>query len=285
MADQQQPESEDAWLDQLREALAETSESSAPEVDESATIDELEHVLAAPDPVPVVDAPVPEPVPVTEQPSQPSVGMARMLESMERMTRAFGQLSERVDRFEATERSGSSAAQTGTLFDQAELETMVADAMRQAILRAQATGAGTTRLEAEVRVLEETVGKLSKRVGEMNLATTTRDRPDTDGQVERLADAAEAVQGQLTAAAEARKSFEAGVDKMLRHAREGDGDNVAWTDVMLLTHELRSRVDDLDDQHRRAMRELSEWQSIVDDRLTSLRAELIREVRSLRDPA
>lgn len=285
MADQQQPESEDAWLDQLREALAETSESSAPEVDESATIDELEHVLAAPDPVPVVDAPVPEPVPVTEQPPQPSVGMARMLDSMERMTRALGQLSERVDRFEATERSGSSAAQTGTLFDQAELETMVADAMRQAILRAQATGAGTTRLEAEVRVLEETVGKLSKRVGEMNLATTTRDRPDTDGQVERLADAAEAVQGQLTAAAEARKSFEAGVDKMLRHAREGDGDNVAWTDVMFLTHELRSRVDDLDDQHRRAMRELSEWQSIVDDRLTSLRAELIREVRSLRDPA
>ncbi|WP_436792506.1 hypothetical protein [Actinospongicola halichondriae] len=255
---------DDAWLDRLRDALAEAH------VEDEA---EQHDVDDWPDPEPeVTREPVPPSRPST--PASPSADLALIVDTLAGVTTALTGLSDRVSVIES---AGRESAQ----IDQVELDVVVADAIRQSMTRAQATGAGTTRLETEVRVLEETVGRLTKRVGELNIAALARDRLEKDVHVERLADAADAVAAQVRAAVEARQSFDAGVEKMLDHARTGDGENVAWTDVMFLTHELRSRVDDLDDQQRRAMRDLSDWQASVDDRLSALRGELLSEIRRI----
>ena len=227
----------------------------------------------------LVDDPDPVEPPVAPTPAD----TALVAEALTKMGNEIAALTRRVDDFET--QTAAPAEQVTVTFDQVELDVVVADAIRQSMARAQATGAGTTRLETEVRVLEETVSKLTKRVGDLNVTALARDRLEKDVHVERLAEAAEAVQSQLAVASEARQSFDASVEKMLRHAQEGGGTDVAWTDVMLLAHELRSRVDDLDDQQRRAMRDLADWQASVDDRISTMRADLVREIRNLRDPA
>lgn len=292
---------DDPWLDQLREALAEVSESREPvsvsddvlvgesDVDWSSIEPADESALPTPpsEELPALDEsvepelesqPVAGPEATESDPAPPAaVDTGLILDVLSQVTRALGELTERVDAIDSAERPPMP-------FDQVELDGVVADAIRSSLSRAQATGAGTTRLETEVRVLEETVSRLSKKVADLNITALARDRLEKDANVERLAEAAEAVQAQVAAASEARKSFEAGVDKMLQHARDGAGSDVAWTDVMLLAHELRSRVDDLDDQQRRAMRDLAEWQTSVDDRISSMRSDLVREIRALRDP-
>lgn len=52
-----------------------------------------------------------------------------------------------------------------------------------------------------------------------------------------------------------------------------DGESVAWTDVMLLANELRSRVDDLEQQQRVALRGLADWRSDL--------TALVEEIRDL----
>lgn len=281
---------DDPWLDQLREALADVSdarderpapgESTMPEgeVDWS-SIEPADEPAPLPPPPELVDDPDP-----VEPPVAPTAAdTALVVEALTKMGNEIAALTRRVDDFET--QTAAPAEQVTVAFDQVELDVVVADAIRQSMARAQATGAGTTRLETEVRVLEETVSKLTKRVGDLNVTALARDRLEKDVHVERLAEAAEAVQSQLAVASEARQSFDASVEKMLRHAQEGGGTDVAWTDVMLLAHELRSRVDDLDDQQRRAMRDLADWQASVDDRISTMRADLVREIRNLRDPA
>ena len=283
---------DDPWLDQLREALAEVSESreqvhtaddvlvAEGDVDWSSIEPAEESALPTPPEAPAemsVAAPV-EPAPVQPTPADTTL----VVEALTKMGNEIAALARRMDEFEREPELA--ADHVPVAFDQVELDIVVADAIRQSMAKAQATGAGTTRLETEVRVLEETVSKLSKRVADLNVTALARDRLEKDVHVERLAEAADAVQSQLAAASEARRSFEAGVEKMLRHAQDGAGADVAWTDVMLLAHELRSRVDDLDEQQRRAMRDLADWQSSVDDRIASMRADLVREIRNLNDP-
>lgn len=293
---------DDPWLDQLREALAEVSESrdeghagddvlvAEGDVDWSSIEPADESALPAPPEAPAemsVAAPV-EPAPAQAAPVQQApvqttpADTTLVVEALTKMSNEIAALARRMDDFEREPELA--ADHVPVAFDQVELDMVVADAIRQSMAKAQATGAGTTRLETEVRVLEETVSKLSKRVADLNVTALARDRLEKDVHVERLADAADAVQSQLAAASEARRSFEAGVEKMLRHAQDGAGGDVAWTDVMLLAHELRSRVDDLDDQQRRAMRDLADWQASVDDRISAMRADLVREIRALRDP-
>lgn len=287
---------DDPWLDQLREALAEVSESREPvsvsddvlvgesDVDWSSIEPANESALPTPpaEPAPAVTAPV-EPAPVPSAPVEPTpADTTLVVEALTKMSNEIAALARRMDEFDREPELA--ADHVPVSFDQVELDMVVADAIRQSMAKAQATGAGTTRLETEVRVLEETVSKLSKRVADLNVTALARDRLEKDVHVERLAEAADAVQSQLAAASEARKSFEAGVEKMLQHAQEGGGGDVAWTDVMLLAHELRSRVDDLDDQQRRAMRDLADWQASVDDRISAMRADLVREIRNLHDP-
>ena len=293
---------DDPWLDQLREALAEVSESreqvhasddvlvAEDDVDWSSIEPAEESALPTPppeEPAPVVAAPV-EPESVGAAPAEPApvqptpADTTLVVEALTKMGNEIAALARRMDEFEREPELA--ADHVPVAFDQVELDMVVADAIRQSMAKAQATGAGTTRLETEVRVLEETVSKLSKRVADLNVTALARDRLEKDVHVERLAEAADAVQSQLAAASEARRSFEAGVEKMLRHAQEGGGGDVAWTDVMLLAHELRSRVDDLDDQQRRAMRDLADWQTSVDDRISAMRADLVREIRNLHDP-
>lgn len=293
---------EDAWLEQLRDALASTREAEAP-ADPPRPIPAFEAVLdeapVEPGPEPEAESPVaepavaevepePNPAPAPIEPAAaappppleaPSSDTPLILEALAALTEAVRRLDDRVEAFETVDGEVS-----GAVFDQVELDVVVADAIRKATMKAQATGAGTVRLETEVRLLEQTVTKLSKQVKDVNLTALARDRLEKDVHVERLADAAERVERQLTVAAESRAAFEATVDKMLRHAADGDGENAAWTDVMLLAHELRSRVDDLDDQQRRAIRDLNEWQASMDDRMAGLRAQLLDEIRALRDP-
>lgn len=288
---------DDPWLDQLREALAEVSESreqvqasddvllAEGDVDWSSIEPAEEPSLPEPPDAPAemsVAAPV-EPAPAEASPVQPTpADTTLVVEALTKMGNQIAALTRRMDEFERE--PALAADHVPVSFDQVELDMVVADAIRQSMAKAQATGAGTTRLETEVRVLEETVSKLSKRVADLNVTALARDRLEKDVHVERLAEAAEAVQAQLAAASDARRSFEAGVEKMLRHAQDGAGADVAWTDVMLLAHELRSRVDDLDEQQRRAMRDLADWQASVDDRISAMRADLVREIRDLRDP-
>lgn len=317
---------EDAWLEQLRDALASTREAEAeapadpprpipafeavldetplepgpepePEPEPEPPVAEpAEWRLDPPEPPAVVDvepesAPAPAPVAPAvappRPPEAPSSDTPLILEALAALTEAVRRLDDRVEAFETMPMRAVETVDgevSGSVFDQVELDVVVADAIRKATMKAQATGAGTVRLETEVRLLEQTVTKLSKQVKDVNLTALARDRLEKDVHVERLADAAERVERQLTVAAESRAAFEATVDKMLRHAADGDGENAAWTDVMLLAHELRSRVDDLDDQQRRAMRDLNEWQTSMDDRMAGLRAQLLDEIRSLRDP-
>lgn len=286
---------EEAWLSQLREALESTrgpADSTDPPLPVAALEDALETdppetgsqpepgsaVESAPDPATAAPLPPPPPEPA------PSLDTPLILEALAALTDAVQRIETRVDAFEAAQSERGDVLPVVTGFDQVELDVVVADAIRKATMKAQATGAGTVRLETEVRLLEQTVTKLSKQVNDVNLTALARDRLEKDVHVERLAEAADSVQRQLAAAIEARVGFDATVDKMLRHAADGGGADVAWTDVMFLTHELRSRVDDLDDQQRRAMRELSEWQASMDDRLAGMRAQLLDEIRALRDP-
>ncbi|MDE0804153.1 MAG: hypothetical protein OSA99_12605 [Acidimicrobiales bacterium] len=296
---------EDAWLEQLREALASTAEAEPPP-EPVRPVQAFDAVLGGDEPAPIepepelfvgfepepepASAPDPEPVVATPTPpaTAPPVDSTAIVEALASVNEAVRRLDARLDASEAAGASATSASGVAdavqSSFDQVELDVVVADAIRSATMKAQATGAGTVRLETEVRLLEQTVAKLSKQVNDVNITALARDRLEKDVHVERLAEAAERVERQLAAAAKARTAFAAGVDKMLRHAAEGGGDDVAWTDVMLLTHELRSRVDDLDDQQRRAMRDLTEWQASMDDRMAGLRAQLLDEIRSLRDP-
>ena len=324
---------EDAWLEQLREALASTATQDPTADSDEPPLEALEHeldevfggddeaaealdeamaggALDAPpsEPRPVTDPeptmapapptePVPEPVvdPVpsptlSSAPPSPAPAPAtpdelpKILAALTAIGDSVQRLEERVEAFEVT--ATPVALDGGTIeggVDAAALEAVVAEAVRKGTMKAQATGAGTVRLETEVRLLEETVRKLSKQVSEVNIAALARDRLEKDVHVERLAEAAENVERQVAAAADARTAFDAGVDKMLRHAKE-DGGDVAWTDVMFLAHELRSRVDDLDDQQRRALRDLADWQASIDDRLAGFRAQILDEIRALRDP-
>lgn len=220
------------------------------------------------------ERPEPEPQKTAETIDDASL----VLEALAALSESVSTIGSRLERLE-------SAEPADTVLDQVKLQVVVADAIRAATMKAQATGAGTVRLETEVRLLEQSVAKLSKQVANVNVDSLIRDRHNKDVHVERIVDAADHVDRQLSRAAAAQSTFEAGVEKMLRHAREGDGENVAWADVMLLAHELRARVDDLDEQQRRAMSDLTEWQDTVDDRLSELRTEVLAELRAERDQA
>ncbi len=132
-------------------------------------------------------------------------------------------------------------------------------------------------LADEIHGLEVTVAELAERVGDLHAIVLAREPLETE-HIDRLADAADEVRRQLADASEAGSSFESTVEKLLGHGTDV-GKDVAWTDVMFLTHELRSRVDDLAEQQHRHVRDLNDWRTDVDDRLDVLRSELLREVR------
>ena len=168
---------DDPWLDQLREALADVSDArdERPALGEP-TMPEGEvdwsSIEPADEPTPLpppelVDDPDPVEPPVAPTPAD----TALVVEALTKMGNEIAALTRRVDDFET--QTAAPAEQVTVAFDQVELDVVVADAIRQSMARAQATGAGTTRLETEVRVLEETVSKLTKRVGDLNVTALT----------------------------------------------------------------------------------------------------------------
>lgn len=285
--------------------------------DDDAWIDQLDARPAVGEAI----ADVPGPGPAPGRAPEPSVGDDRRvagrepqmapardveLASIERgladVLAAVARLADRIDAVEgglSTLRSAPPAGSDGSReivvqagFDQEALDEVVTASVRSAILKAQATGSSTGRLETEVRVLEETTARLAKRVGDLNLAAFTRDRtPDHSEAATQLATAADDVKQQLANAIAARQAFDVSVQEMIRRAADGedDGESVAWTDVMFLAHELRSRLDDLDQQERRVLRELGEWQDEVDARLSAVKADLVAavidEIRKALPPA
>ncbi len=257
---------EDVWLERLRDALTHGHEPELASEPVAAFEDTAE---------PSANGAVPASEAVVAPPG---------VDAQAIVLGALAELSATVERLSQRAGAADISAVLEGRFEQGELDAVVANAIRQATLEAMGSGTGTVRLETEVRVLERTVANLSKQVSDLNLTALARDRLEKDVHVEALVEAATKVERQLDRASRAQTAFDMGVEKMLRHAQEGEGENVAWTDVMLLAHELRSRVDDLDDQQRRAIRDLAEWQTSVDDRLVSLRARLLEEIRALRDP-
>lgn len=76
-----------------------------------------------------------------------------------------------------------------------------------------------------------------------------------------------------------RRDVQASIDELGRRietALHEEGAAV-WADMRAFAQELRSRVDDIDDQQRRTLRELTEWQRQLDERIDEL-AEVLRVV-------
>lgn len=151
--------------------------------------------------------------------------------------------------------------------DRVSLDEAVGDAVRIAMVRAQTSESTSARIELEMRILRDTIADLAARVdsGLGDLRRHVRLPDDVSTQlvekVERLDAVARRSEAKLGEALDARTALDADITELLHRSSTGEanGELVAWTDVMLLAYELRSRVDDLEDQQRRFLQGLGQW--------------------------